>query len=300
MDFIQWRNLADASFDGVYIIDSDHRFVYWNKAAEQITGYASGDVLGKRCSDNILMHVNDKGEPICTQERCPTECSILDGERQDGRVFLRHRSGHRLPVQFRVLPVQDSSGNPIGAAEIFRPDSSGAELARMRELEDLALRDTLTGVGNRRYGDARLEACLSNFARYGWPFGVLFVDVDHFKQINDSHGHRVGDAVLRMVGQTLLRAARKSDSVVRWGGEEFLLLPLHIDEWQLENLGNKLRGLVASAGYSCGGKTVQVTVSIGCTLVEEGDDPSRIVDRADKAMYSCKKSGRNKVVFMTG
>ncbi len=297
---VHWRSLADEAFDGVYLLDTERRIIYWNQAAHEITGYASDEVVGSACRHNILMHVDEQGNRLCDGDRCPVGCSILDGGRRENRVFLRHKDGHRVPVLTRISPICDESGATVGAMEIFRPDTPSPDISRLRELEDLALRDPLTGIGNRRYGEARIDSCLSDNDRYGWPFGVLFVDVDHFKRINDTLGHPGGDAVLRMGAQTLAGAVRANDSLARWGGEEFVVLPLHIDDWQLEKLAEKLRGLVASSGYVHDGKTVQVTVSIGCALVQEGDDRARIIDRADRAMYICKQRGRNRVVFLTG
>ena len=299
-DDTHWRKLADEMFDGVYVLDTERRIVYWNPAAEAITGFPAQDVVGTACRHNILMHVDEQGNELCHGGRCPAGCSILDGGRREDRVFLRHRDGHRVPVMTRIIPFGGGAGGAAGVMEIFRPDAPSPDATRLRQLKDLAMRDPLTGIGNRRYGEARLSACLSDYSRYGWPFGVLFVDVDHFKRVNDAHGHAVGDAVLRMVGQTLLGAVRASDSVARWGGEEFIVFPRHIDDWQLERLGEKIRRLVASAGYNHHGATIQVTVSVGCALIGDRDDGSHIVDRADRAMYACKQRGRNKVVFLAG
>lgn len=300
LDIFHWRALADEMFDGVYLLDVERRIVYWNDAAAAITGFASEDVVGTACRHNILMHVDEQGNQLCHGDNCPAGCTLLDGGRRENRVFLRHRDGHRVPVLTRIVPIKDSTGSTVGAMEVFRTDVPPLDVSRLRQLESLALRDPLTGLGNRRYGESRLSACLSDYVRYGWPFGLLFVDVDHFKAINDTHGHSVGDAVLRMVGQTLLGAVRTSDSVARWGGEEFVVLPMHIDDWQLERLGEKLRRLVASSGYTQDGATIQVSVSIGCALVGEQDDRDRIIARADRAMYSCKENGRNRVEFLAG
>jgi len=131
--------------------------------------------------------------------------------------------------------------------------------------------------------------------RYGRPFGILFMDIDHFKKVNDLHGHDIGDKVLIMVSNTFMKNVRASDIVGRWGGEEFLAIIPNITEEQLHFTANKLRVLVEQSGFSLYSDIVQVTVSIGATLAQPKDTTETLLERADKLLYYSKANGRNRV-----
>jgi len=135
---------------------------------------------------------------------------------------------------------------------------------------------------------------MSELSRYGWPFGVLFLDVDHFKEINDAHGHEVGDRVLRMIAHTLHAGSRVYDNVGRWGGEEFLALITNVDQDGLSEIGNRFRTLVAASQLP-EPQGIRVTVSVGATLARPDDSPESILERADKCLYQAKTRGRNQL-----
>lgn len=169
-------------------------------------------------------------------------------------------------------------------------------------LEHLATRDPLTGLHNRRSLDARLDEALALDRRYashnGRVHGLLLIDVDHFKHINDAHGHPAGDAVLRQLAQLLLATVRVSDVAARFGGEEFaVLLPELVGAVDALAAAEKIRQTVESTRF---GGVGRVTVSIGVSLASHDDaDVRPLIDRADAALYEAKRSGRNTVVLKT-
>jgi diguanylate cyclase (GGDEF)-like protein len=208
---------------------------------------------------------------------------------------MRHKDGHRIPVRVRVIPTYDSSGARSGAAELFRLNSPAEQLERrLADLERLALLDPLTALPNRRYLEAQLANRLDELCRYSWPFGLAFLDVDQFKRVNDVHGHQVGDEVLRMVGKTLSAGTRTFDAVGRWAGDEFLAVLANVQQRELEEVAERFRALVSSAGLGAG-VGIQVTVSIGVTLASREDSIETLVQRADRLMYEAKRAGRNRV-----
>ena len=146
------------------------------------------------------------------------------------------------------------------------------------------------------YETLRSQLCCAQ--RHCQPYSVIFVDVDHFKQINDRYGHAAGDAVLQAVADALLRVARQSDTVVRYGGEEFMILLPHTHRDDAMVLANRMRELVAATTASAGGAgTLRVTISAGvASYPDNAADCETLVDRADEAMYAAKRSGRNRVV----
>ena len=158
----------------------------------------------------------------------------------------------------------------------------------------LASRDVLTGVYNRRSFDERLVEWFQAFRRNGRPYALLLIDIDHFKRINDTHGHPAGDAVLRQLAQLLSDQVRASDFVARYGGEEFVvLLPETGTARAAETVAEKIRAAVADVAFPDAG---QVTISVGLSVSEASDaDASAVMRRADDALYQAKAAGRNRV-----
>lgn len=289
------RSLLEQMSDGVYFVDKARNILYWNPAAEDLTGYSAEQVAGSCCGDNILVHVDDAGQCLCTSG-CPLEATMRDGQDRQAHVFLHHKSGHRVPVFVRVAPVFDRLGNIIGGIEVFSDDTSRQSyLERIRQLEQTAYVDELTGLANRRYLERSLHAQFSELHRHDAGFGVIIIDVDHFKQFNDTHGHAVGDLVLRTVARTMGHAVRTHDTVGRWGGEEFLVLAPWSSEQSLPALAERLRSLVGRSYVETAGQRLQVTISLGATLAREGDSVESLIARADELMYLSKRNGRDRV-----
>jgi len=291
-----YRQIIESLDEGIYFVDRGRRITFWNAGAERLTGFASAEVVDQACCDGVLRHIGDAGTGMCGGGACPLGRTIASGQGCASEAYLRHKAGHRVPVRLRVIPIRDRSGAVIGAVQIFADNSPAvADRRRIAELEQAAALDPLTGLGNRRSGDHELRHRLDELTRYGWRFGVVFVDVDSFKQVNDRWGHEVGDQVLRMVGRDLQVGVRESDRVFRWGGEEFLVAVLNVDEDSLVRIAEKLRYLVEQSGFDRGGEPVRVTVSAGATMARPGETAQALVERADRLMYQSKRAGRNRV-----
>ena len=289
-----YSKVMDNLHEGVYFVDPDRTITYWNKGAENLTGYTAAEMLGKRCSDDLLMHVDDRGTVLCV-EGCPLQKTMVDGLPSEAEVYLRHKGGHRLPVSLRVIPVFDLDHRLTGAVEIFTDNSERVALRqKIAELQRDALLDPLTGLVNRRYATETLRSMLDQMLRYGWTFGILFMDIDLlFKAINDTYGHDVGDQVLKMVAKSLQANSRSFDVVARWGGEEFLAIIVNVNDETLHRVAYKLRTLVAKSSLHVGNERIGVTISLGATLARPKDTVESLMKRADQAMYRKKLSGRN-------
>jgi diguanylate cyclase (GGDEF)-like protein len=145
----------------------------------------------------------------------------------------------------------------------------------------------------------KLHSRIDEMKRYGWPCGVLFLDIDNFKIVNDTYGHNVGDGVLMMVSRTLSNNLRAHDLLGRYGGEEFVAIITHVDMAQLHTFADRLRLLVENSSHDTDYGTIQVTVSIGATVVRPDDTVEAAITRADLFMYNSKVSGRNRVSLDT-
>ncbi|MBU0945089.1 MAG: diguanylate cyclase [Proteobacteria bacterium] len=279
--------------DGLYFVDKNRVIAYWNKAAEKISGFTASEVIGKSCSDDILAHVDSEGQRLCTG-LCPLAATIGDGTPREAEVYMHHKDGHRIPVSIRVSTLTDASGHVIGGIELFTDISNQTTNAlRVKELEKLALLDSLTQLANRNYIDRELRIKFEEKKRFNLPFGVLFIDIDHFKKFNDNYGHYLGDDVLKFVANTFVANARPFDLYGRWGGEEFIGLIPNIGASDLENLGNRMRHLVKNSYLTRDDKKLQVTISLGATIASENDTMDSLLKRADKLLYQSKTSGRN-------
>ncbi len=290
-------DLLDRMEGGVYLVDLERRIRYWSAGASRITGYEPEEVLGKSCADNILCHVDHRGQCLC-KTGCPLEAVMREGGGKAVEVYLHHRDGHRVPVRVYGAPIRNADGEIIGAFETFSDATTRAgDLERIHNLEELAYVDPLTGIPNRRLLERSLAARLGEFEREGHPFGFIMVDVDHFKRFNDAYGHDVGDLVLKMVARTLTHACRRYDLAARWGGEEFTVLAGHGERAALVALAERLRSLVAESHVTHQGQRLGVTVSLGATAVQPGDTETSLLERADGLLYESKRAGRDRVTL---
>ena len=290
------QRMLDALKEGAYFVDRERRITYWNKAAERLTGFRSEEVVGHRCSENILVHVDCQGKNLC-KAGCPLLATMEDTLTREAEVFFHHRRGHRVPVSVRTTPLEDDEGNVVGGIELFAEISPEENLReRMAELERRSLLDLLTGVPNRRYLDSELAALFALWQKSGVPFGVLFFDIDHFKGFNDTHGHDIGDRVLETTAKTLVSAVRSFDVIGRWGGEEFVGLFPNAERETLASIGERLRSAVEATWIEADGQRLSVTVSIGgASAAKEDLSAAALVKRADTMMYRSKQEGRNRV-----
>jgi diguanylate cyclase (GGDEF)-like protein/PAS domain S-box-containing protein len=291
-----YRDILDNIDVGVYFVDRDRKIVYWNKGAERITGYGASEVLDRRCADNILVHVDDEGNALCVS-MCPLACTLADGSDRRNQVYLHHKKGHRVPVTVAIAPIRNSVGEIIGAVETFRDNSAErVDKIVLQELRKAASLDPLTELLNRRFIETKIQASIEELKRHGIAFGIIFCDIDHFKDINDSYGHTAGDVILQMVARTLLENIRAHDMAARWGGEEFLLVITHVTGKSLIKIGNKLRTLVKNSFVERDGRIISVSVTMGATMAGPEDTIESLMERADGLMYNGKMSGRNCVM----
>lgn len=293
---ILYKTILDHISDGVYVITMQRKIVYWNPAASQITGYDNQDMVGKTCCETFLRQIDEEENPSCGG--CPGMLAMQDQMMHEKNVYFLHKDGYRIPVVLRVSPIFGPGGTPLGVVHIFQ-DNTYNELIyqNLEELKRQVYVDRLTGLFNRAYMEMRIREKLDEFRRYDWNFGVLFIDIDHFKDINDRYGHERGDDILRLVAQTFQANTRPSDVFGRWGGEEFVGLISAATVQDLLTLARRFRILVANSHLRKTEDVIYVTISVGATLVHKDDTVESLIARADSLMYQSKKNGRNRVTM---
>ncbi len=293
---ILYKHILDNISDGIYVITPQRRIVYWNPAAERITGFRSQDIVGKTCCETFLRQIDEEGNPSCGQ--CPGSLTLTDKSLHEKSVYFQHRDGYRMPVMLKTSPIVGPGGTLLGVAHIFT-DNTLNELVyqNLEELKKQVYVDRLTGLFNRQYLEMRIAEKLDEFRRYNWIFGVLFIDVDHFKDVNDHWGHPTGDEILKLVSRTFQANTRPSDVFGRWGGEEFVGLIGSAADRDLFQIARRFRMLVANSHLKTDQEVIHVTISVGATLAHIDDTPETLVARADTLMYQSKQSGRNRVTM---
>ena len=291
------KNVFPHMFEGVYVVDRNRKIIFWNKASEQITGYKADEVVNKNCFNNILRHITEDGKHLCFNG-CPLHETLQTGVINKNTVYLHHKDGHRVPVEVRTMPIYDEQNNITAAIEVFTDIRSRDETyLENRRLHKLLNTDELTGVYNRRYLDFYLKNMVKESEEFNTTFGILFFDIDKFKDINDKFGHNIGDKVLKLISRTLSSNIRHGDIIGRWGGEEFIGI------FKLENLealqyvAEKLRVLIQSSSLKHNENQIRFTISAGGSLYHNGESIKSLIDRADKYMYKSKENGRNQTTI---
>ena len=293
--FEQMEAVTASLGEGVVAVDAEGVVTFANPAAEQLLGWCQSDLVGRAITatlDPDGRSLSGAGQPEWVHlPRLRAGETMRMDEHQVSR-----RDGTSVPVALTASPVV-RAGQVVGAVIVLR-DVRDRKALEERLLHQ-AFHDDLTGLPNRSVFLDRLEHARTRGASDGSTQAVLFIDVDRFKLINDSLGHRVGDEVLRAVAYRLAGVLSTADTVARFGGDEFTVL--------LENLPGPgaaartaeavLRALQPS--MRAGGRDVSVTVSVGIAIAEPGNAPADLLAAADIAMYQAKSSGRNRYVVAT-
>jgi len=218
-------------------------------------------------------------------------------------VFLTARTSMEDVVAGLRGGAHDYLRKPFEPAELVARVGAAAHVKNLHdqlrernaELERLSRTDALTGLYNRRHLGEILNACHGTALRHGEPLAVILLDIDHFKRINDAHGHPVGDLVLREFSRRLRDQLRVGDLACRWGGEEFIVVAPHTDLTGAFHLAERIRHSIGGTPIAANGHRLPVTVSGGC-VEGPGRSPDDLIRRADALLYRAKQSGRNQIV----
>lgn len=257
--------------------DLSGNIIYASKAFEEISGYSNTELLGKN-------------HRILRDPQMPNELfenlwkTITSGKDWHGEIRNIAKNGSYYWVDVHISPNFDEQGEMIGYTAIRQ------NITDKKTIEEISLTDQLTGLYNRRHLDAVLEKNSQIAERYHIPFSVFIIDIDHFKNINDTYGHQVGDYVLQSLSEILKSQCRAVDTLGRWGGEEFLFILPNTKESEAAIAAEKMRKAIELFPMKrIGNKTVSIGVS------GYHDNVHETIKRADDALYQAKTQGRNRV-----
>ena len=243
-----------------------------------------------------------------------TDLNMPDGDGRDLVEHIRDSSHNQLLPVLMFTDTDDqlhvNANLAAGASDYVVKGADRVEfIARVRnlarngllqeELERVSRTDELTQLANRRHGTLRLDEEIARSRRYERGLAVALMDVDHFKKVNDTHGHQAGDEVLVAVSRQLAEASRDSDCVIRWGGEEFLFVLPETELDDAAGIVERFRSSVSASPVTVldGEKELAVSMSGGVAVLEDGDSLETLVARADAALYRAKETGRDRLLL---
>ncbi len=265
----------------------DGRLVKWNASLARLGGWQQDDLTDVSFETLVPL---DQLTPAAIN-------GFLDRARHQGAASLEcwnaRKNGSRFWASIAATVLPDCEGRPAGFVLVIHDLTLQRQ---MREVEHLAATDPLTDALNRRAGIAAIEAAFGLFQQTGRDFSVILVDIDYFKQVNDTLGHDGGDQVLVAAVKLMRGNLRDGDCTIRWGGEEFLLLLPGACMAAAHGIAERIRAAIEAARIVVGGRTVTVTISAGLSQVRRGcRSVEDIVREADEALYAAKRGGRNQI-----
>jgi diguanylate cyclase (GGDEF)-like protein/PAS domain S-box-containing protein len=293
-----FARVLDESLDAAVIIDQDSTIRYLNAAMQALSGYAPGELIGQPLDGLLPKGLEEKHRDYLLRYISAGTTSTVLGHVRE--FAIRHRTGEMVPIELKALDLGVDDGVHYFGAFLVDLRARRAEEAKtaalLTQLEQEAMTDPLTALPNRRSYDAELARVAARSRRNKSPVSVGVADIDHFKEVNDTYGHPVGDLVLCEVGKAIERAARGTDFVARTGGEEFGMLFPDTAIEMARLVAERMRKAVEDASVTTpDGASIRVTISIGLASLAPEAAPDQALASADAALYQAKDQGRNRV-----
>lgn len=291
----KWQHLLNALGEGVFGVDVEGRCTFVNPAGLAMLGYSLEEMLGQD-QHNLFHYQHEDGSPHAYAE-CPITLTLQDGVSRNLEDWFWRKDGTGFPVMMTTTPM-DKKDRLQGAVVVFRDINKQRQLEN--QLRKEASTDPLTGVANRRLFLNQANQEIRRYQRFGEPASLIMADIDHFKRINDTYGHAVGDEVLKHFTKLTSEFLRSTDLLGRLGGEEFGILLSVTNSSDALVFAERCRRLVSETPAATAKGTIPFTVSLGLTQFHHSDETAdNILKRADAALYRAKQGGRNMVeVFL--
>ncbi len=286
-----FRQIVEFASDSIVAIDTDLKIIFFNKEAEKTFGYSSDEILGKHLNTLIPSRFHESHNNYVTQFAKSGVIARLMNETANLEVMALRRDGSEFFVEISIIKIKEAF------VSIVRDITN--RKAFEEKLKFYAERDYLTGVMNRRKTEETGSKELERAKRFNNPFSILVLDIDHFKKINDSYGHDIGDLAIIHLTSVVQNVIRQIDSIGRWGGEEFVILLPEVDDQGISVVAEKIRSAVEQQPFiTKTKKNVDFTISIGgSTYSKSNASWESILKNADLGLYKAKKNGRNRFCY---
>jgi diguanylate cyclase (GGDEF)-like protein/PAS domain S-box-containing protein len=289
----------DSIGEAVLRTDLQGNVTYLNRIAEKMTGWSREEAQGRHVADVLRLIDGASRAPVGSALRLATEedkaASSMASCTNTNCILVR-RDGYEVAIESTTTLIRERYERVTGAIVVFR-DVSAAR-AKSLEMSHLAQHDVLTDLPNRVLFNDRLTQAIALAERQDKQLAVMFVDLDHFKKINDSLGHDVGDKLLQSVAGRLKACVRRSDTICRLGGDEFVILLSQVEHAEDAAISARKTLRALTAPHLIDGKSLDINVSMGVsTYPSDGQDAESLMNRADNAMYEAKQRGRNTYQF---
>jgi diguanylate cyclase (GGDEF)-like protein/PAS domain S-box-containing protein len=275
----------NATSDPVVITDAEARIIFANTAFAAVSGYPLDAISGKTPA---LFRSGKHDDAFYAELRR----SLARGNDFRATFINRRQDGTLYHSEQSISPICDDKGTITHYISVSRDISERIDMEQT--LRQAANQDTLTGLHNRRHGEQLLSEAYRSARTHGEPLSIIMCDIDHFKQVNDHFGHPAGDRVLSSVGHILSHAVRTRDAVIRWGGEEFLIVLGHCTQTAAAELAERIRGRVQAHHDA---EVGTLTLSLGLASLTPEETAEQLVARADAALYTAKRDGRNRLAI---
>lgn len=269
--------------EALYITNKQRVITHWNTFAENITGFKSDEVIGRKCCDNILEHIDNKGNSLCI-DNCPLAASINEESPKEANLYLHHKEGHRVPINVKTDVLYNSKNVVIGGIQTF----SAVEPIELYPKNRL---DHLTQLYNKSFISEKLKEIFKK--KDIKTFGILRFDIDDQKSIITEYGPEIKNKILQLVSNNILSVSRPNDIYGRWGDDKFIGIILDVDTTELYNIAEVIK-FTTENSYILNNK-ISITLSIGGTLSKKSDFILTILERVDKFIFKSKKNGGNQI-----
>ncbi len=284
-----FQNVLNTLRTGVYMVDREHKIVFWNEGAERITGYMRHEVVGRVCREDLLAYCDDAGS-VLSGANCALTVALNEGRAREAHVYLRHKAGHRLPVRVWASPIRGRDGSIVGAAESF--DESSSVLPPERHQSHLAVYgclDVATGLPNRGFTLSHLRENLACYVEHHLPFGILCIEVEQLRRLKESRGREAVEAILHVVAQTV-KHAMPDAFLGRWTEQQFLAIVSDCSRMDLERAAHDIQRIVSRSAIQWWGDSLSVEVVVGQAMVETGDSIESVLERGQPPRVNAPQS----------
>lgn len=283
MKFV-YENILNKITNAIYFLDLDGNVSFWNRSAENLTGFTKEEALNVKLNHNIIMFIDENGDEFSFDYNCLS----TNEEITIPYLYLHHKDGYRLSVTVKFSNMLNEDGKVVGHVGIFDKNSCADKIVKEMELiRHETLTDKVTGVGTKECAKIILNSRFEELDRFGINFGVLLFDIDDFKVVNDQFSWDVGDQAARMVTQSATSVLRNTDSVCRWGVDEFIAIIPDTDVKELKVIGERIRKFVELSWFKHNNDKVSVTVFVGGVLAKKNETVESLIYRADKIRLKC-------------